>query len=104
MTIRWIKATTTDAVAADDMIDVEIEGRHIAIYHVEGAFYATANICTHAFAILTDGFLDDYEIECPIHAGRFDVRSGRALCAPASQDLEVYPLRIEGTDILVGLG
>ena len=103
MSLRWTKVATTDAIAEDDMIAVQVDGRDIAIYHVEGAFHATSNVCTHAFALLTDGFLDDCTIECPLHAARFDVRTGRALEAPATQDLKVYPLRIEGADILIGL-
>lgn len=103
MTGRWVKAATTDAVAEDDMIAVELEGRNIAIYHVGDAFHATANVCTHAYALLTDGFLDDCTIECPLHAGRFDITTGRALGPPLTRDLKVYALRVEGTDILIDL-
>lgn len=103
MTGRWIKIATTDAIAEDDMIAVEIEGRHIALYHVGGTFHATANICTHAYALLTDGFLDECTVECPIHAGRFDIRTGRALDPPVTIDLKTYRLKLEGDDILVEL-
>ncbi|HEV2676903.1 MAG TPA: non-heme iron oxygenase ferredoxin subunit [Aliidongia sp.] len=103
MTARWIKVATTNAIDEDDMIAVEIEGRHIAIYHVGGVFHATANVCTHAYALLTDGFLDECTIECPLHAGRFDITTGKALGAPVTQDLKVYALRVEGTDILIAL-
>jgi len=103
VTGRWIKIATTDAIGEDDMIAVEAEGRHIAVYHVGDSFYATDNICTHAFALLTDGFLDECEIECPLHAGRFDITTGKALGPPVTRDLKVYPLKVEGTDILVEL-
>ena len=103
MTARWIKVATTDAIAEDDMIGVEIEGKSIAIYHVGDAFHATANICTHAFALLTDGFLDDCTIECPLHAGRFDIKTGRGLGPPVTRDLKVYKLKVEGSDILIQL-
>ena len=101
MSGRWIKIATTDAVEQDDMIAVEIEGKQIALYHVGDGFHATANICTHAFALLTDGFLDECTIECPIHAGRFDIKTGKALGPPVNIDLKVYKLKIEGADILV---
>ena len=103
MSLRWTKVATTDAIPEDDMVAVQVDGRDIAIYHVAGAFHATSNVCTHAFALLTDGFLDDCTIECPLHAARFDIKTGRALEAPATQDLKVYPVRIEGTDVLIGL-
>jgi len=103
MTGRWIKIATTDAIAEDDMIAVELEGRHIALYHVGDAFHATANICTHAHALLTDGFLDECTVECPIHAGRFDIRTGRALGPPVTIDLKTYRLKVEGDDILIEL-
>lgn len=103
MSGRWVKVATTDAIAEDDMIAVELEGRNIAVYHVGDAFHATANVCTHAYALLTDGFLDECTIECPLHAGRFDITTGRALGPPLTRDLKVYPLRVEGTDILIDL-
>jgi nitrite reductase/ring-hydroxylating ferredoxin subunit len=103
VTGRWVKVATTDAIPEDDMIGVEIEGRNIALYHVGDAFHATTNVCTHAFALLTDGFLDDCTVECPLHAGRFDITTGRALGPPVNRDLKVYKLKVEGTDILVEL-
>lgn len=103
MSGRWVKVATTEAIAEDDMIAVELEGRNIAVYHVGDAFHATANVCTHAYALLTDGFLDECTIECPLHAGRFDITTGRALGPPLTRDLKVYPLRVEGTDILIDL-
>jgi 3-phenylpropionate/trans-cinnamate dioxygenase ferredoxin component len=103
MTARWIKIATTGAIEQDGMIAVEIEGRQIAVYHVGGAFHATANICTHAYALLTDGFLDECTVECPIHAGRFDIKTGRALGPPVTIDLKVYKLKLEGEDILIEL-
>ena len=103
MSGRWVKVATTDAIAEDDMIAVELEGRNIAVYHVGDAFHATANVCTHAYALLTDGFLDECTIECPLHAGRFDITTGRALGPPLTRDLKVYALRVEGTDILIDL-
>ncbi len=101
MSGRWIKIATTDAVDEDDMIAVEVEGRHVALYHVAGAFHATDNVCTHAFALLTDGFLDDCTVECPLHAGRFDIRTGKAEGAPVTRDLKTYPVKVEGADVLI---
>ena len=83
---------------------VRVGEREIALYHLPGGEYrATDNICTHEYAQLSDGWLEDGCIECPLHAARFDVRSGKALCAPAEQDIDVFETRVEGADLLVKL-
>ena len=58
--------------------------------------FATDNICTHGHARLCDGFLDGHEIECPLHQGKFDVRNGSPTCAPVTEPLKCYPVRIDG--------
>ena len=73
----WTDASAIDDVPDDDVIGVEVAGRDIALYKVDGSVFATDNLCTHGHARLCDGFLDGHEIECPLHQGRFDVRDGR---------------------------
>ena len=65
--------------------------------------FATDNLCTHGAARMSDGFLEGREIECPLHQGRFDVCTGKAMCAPLTQDLRVYPVRIENKRVLVNM-
>jgi naphthalene 1,2-dioxygenase ferredoxin component len=101
--VQWIDAAAVDAVPADDVIGVGVGGRDIALYRVAGAIFATDNVCTHGQARLCDGFLDGSEIECPLHQGKFDVRTGKATCEPASDDLRCYPVKIEGGRVYVGL-
>ncbi len=91
----WTEAAALDEVPQDDVIGVTVAGRDVALYSVEGEVFATDNLCTHGNARLCDGFLEGHEIECPLHQGRFDVRDGRALCAPLTQGLRTYPVRIE---------
>lgn len=93
---NWIDVAARNAVPADDVIGVEAAGRDIALYDVEGELYATDNLCTHGRARMCDGFLEGHEIECPLHQGRFDVRDGKALCAPLTENLRCYPVRVEG--------
>lgn len=70
----------------------------IAVYNVDGEFYATADTCTHALASLVEGDLEDAEVSCPVHWARFDVRTGAALCFPATEDLATYPVEVvDGT-------
>jgi naphthalene 1,2-dioxygenase system ferredoxin subunit len=94
--MNWIDALAADEIPADDVKGVLVAGRDIALYAVAGEVYATDNLCTHGNARLCDGFLDGHEIECPLHQGKFDVRNGRPLCAPVTESLRIYPVRIEG--------
>jgi naphthalene 1,2-dioxygenase system ferredoxin subunit len=95
-TTNWIDALSADELPSDDVIGLVVAGRDIALYTVGDAVYATDNTCTHGQARLCDGFLDGHEIECPLHQGKFDVRDGIPLCAPVSQALRSYPVKIEG--------
>ncbi len=95
-----------DALAADDVTAVPCPtdaGGEIALYSVAGQVFATSNRCSHGNARLSEGFLLDHEIECPLHQGRFDVRDGTATCAPASQALRCYPVKVEAGRIWLQL-
>lgn len=99
----------TDVCAADDLFDgasiaVVVDDREIALHTIDGVPYATDNACTHGAARLCEGFLDGFEIECPLHQGKFDVRSGAPTCAPADVVLRAYPVRIDGSRVFVQLG
>ena len=101
---QWATAAQRSKLAEGEVLGVEIGDKSIALYNVGGAIHATDNICTHAFALLSDGWLDGDCIECPLHAGRFDVKTGKALGPPVDEDIKVYPVRIVGDDIQVMLG
>jgi naphthalene 1,2-dioxygenase system ferredoxin subunit len=65
--------------------------------------HCTANQCTHGNAFLSEGFLIDGEIECPLHQGRFDVKTGAPTCEPACDPVRVYPVKIEDGRVFVEL-
>jgi naphthalene 1,2-dioxygenase ferredoxin component len=98
---QWTKVIALSNVPADDVTAVNAAGRELAIYGVDGAVFATDNLCTHGHARLCDGFLDGHEIECPLHQGKFDVRSGKAMCAPLTTDVRTYPVKIEDGYVFV---
>ena len=100
---NWMDVLALDAVPEADVTSVVIDGREIALYEVEGEVFATDNLCTHGAARMSDGFLEGREIECPLHQGRFDVCTGKAMCAPLTQDIRVYPVRIENKRVLVNM-
>src|SRR5215467_3404154 len=99
----WVRAAARGDLAEGEVLGVEVEGHSIALYDVEGSIFATDNICTHAYARLSDGWLDGELIECPLHAARFDVRTGKVLDPPATEDLRTYPTRVVDNEIQVKL-
>ncbi|WP_439687792.1 Ferredoxin subunit of nitrite reductase or a ring-hydroxylating dioxygenase [Cupriavidus oxalaticus] len=104
MTETWIEAALLSSIPQDDVIAVAVQGKEIALYGVDGDVYATDNVCTHGHARLCDGFLEGHEIECPLHQGRFDIRNGAAMCAPLTEGIRTYPVRIEGDKVYLDLG
>ena len=103
MSDQWIDVTATEDIPEDDVIGVDIAGKSIALYRVEGEVFATDNLCTHGNARLCDGFLEGHEIECPLHQGKFDIRNGKAMCAPLTEDVKTYPIKIEGGQVFLQL-
>lgn len=101
MSDNWIKVTALDEIPDDDVIGVAVEGRQIALYKYEGEVFATDNVCTHGQALLSDGFLEDGEIECPLHQGRFCIKSGKAMCDPLTEDVRTYNTRVDGEEVLL---
>ncbi|MGF6772332.1 nitrite reductase/ring-hydroxylating ferredoxin subunit [Paraburkholderia sp. GAS199] len=78
-----------------------IENIPVALYNLDGEFFATHDICTHAHACLSDGYFEDGKIECPLHQGVFDVRTGKAVSGPVDVDLQTFAVRVEGDEVLV---
>jgi len=103
MSKNWIDAVAVDDLPQDDVSAVDVAGKDVAFYNVDGQIYATDNICSHGHARLCDGFLEGHEIECPLHQGKFDIRSGKAMCAPLTQDIRSYPVKIENGKVFIDM-
>ena len=99
----WVRAAARGDLAAGEVLGIEVAGRSIALYAADAGIFATDNICTHAYACLSDGWLDGETIECPLHAARFDIRTGKVLDPPATEDLKTYPARMVGDEIQIRL-
>ena len=78
---------------------VKVGDREFAIGLVDGAVFAIANVCSHAFARLSDGHVEGYEIVCPLHGGSFDVRTGEARQEPCEVAINVFETRIDGDEV-----
>ena len=101
--LEYHAVAKTSEVDDDEAIAVSVGRQDIGIYKISGEYYALADICTHAYAALSDGYVEDGQIECPLHGACFDIKTGKALTAHAAVDLDSYPIKIDGDQILVGL-
>lgn len=96
MTQEWVAAAPCSSVDEDDTCAVEINGREICLYNVAGEYFATDNKCTHGDADLSDGLIQEgHLIECPLHEGTFDIRSGQAMSAPCTEAIRCHELRVQ---------
>jgi naphthalene 1,2-dioxygenase system ferredoxin subunit len=100
----WVKAADRGALSDGEVVGVIVAGHEIALYEMDGEVFATDDICTHAYAKLSDGWMEKGEIECPLHAGRFDIKTGKATAPPCVDDVKTYPVRVEGDEIQIKLG
>ena len=94
----WYRAASTSEILDEDVLGVVVgpNGEHeVALYKIQGCYYATADRCTHQIARLSDGLVIDDCIECPLHQGRFHVPTGRAKSVPVSINLKTYPTKVE---------
>ncbi|MCI2808157.1 non-heme iron oxygenase ferredoxin subunit [Eoetvoesiella caeni] len=101
--MNWIKIASVDQIAADESLAIEVQGKQLALHQCDDELFITDNVCTHQYALLSDGFLEDGCIECPLHQAKFDLRTGQAMCAPATVGVQTYPVKTEGQDIFVAL-
>lgn len=98
---QWIEVATIYEIPENAVLSVEVEGLELAIFRIDGAFYAIEDLCTHADAALSDGFIEGSVVYCPLHGAKFDVKTGRALCPPAYEPVRVFPLRLQDERIEV---
>lgn len=103
MSNSWIKVANRGAIKVGEVLAIEVGSQRIALYNLNGEFFATSNVCTHAFALMSEGYLEGDVIECPLHGGRFEVKTGKGLGPPISCDLAIYPVRLNGEDVEVSM-
>ena len=99
----WTRIAGVNDVADGEAMAVELMGLQLALYNVGGEWFCTDNVCSHEYALLSDGWLEGHLIECPMHNGQFDVRTGKGQGAPITEDIRSYPVRVEGDDVLIAV-
>ncbi len=80
---------------------IEVGDRLVGLFHVGGEFWAIDDLCTHDGGPLAEGQLQGHTIICPRHGARFDIRTGRVLSMPATQNVPAHEVKVEGADVLV---
>lgn len=98
---EWVCVARRDELAEGAMIAVSVPGKRLIVYRTAIGYFATDRRCTHQGADLLRGYFDRDIIECPVHQGRFSVRTGAPLNAPACIQLKTYPAKIMNDDICV---
>ena len=97
----FLKVADTKDIPPSKMKEVQVDGENICVANVEGKYYAIGSICTHEGGPLADGTLEGYEVECPWHQSKFDVRTGEVTSPPASEPEPSYEIKVDGNKILI---
>ena len=100
----FVKVAKVCDLAEGGMVAVLVGDTEVLLARVQGQYYAISNVCSHADAWLHQGDLRPatWEVQCPLHQGCFDLRTGYPTAWPSSQPVQVYAVHVEGEDILVG--
>ena len=96
------KVAKTSEIPQGDMMLVEVGGERILLSNLDGDICAISEVCSHALAYLSDGWIEGDSVECPIHGSKFNLKTGAVSSPPATEDLPTYQVRLEGDDILIG--
>lgn len=98
---QFVAVATTTEITDGEMTLLDVEDRLVILFRVGDDYFCIDDVCTHDGGTLSDGGHEGFEIECPRHGARFDIRSGRALCMPATQDTRTHEVQVDGDRILV---
>jgi 3-phenylpropionate/trans-cinnamate dioxygenase ferredoxin subunit len=90
----WVDVALASEFPPGTWRSVDLEGSSIAVFNLDGGYYAIEDVCTHDGGILTGGTLERDEIVCPRHGARFSVKTGQALTPPAYEDVATFPVRV----------
>ena len=101
--VEFITVAKINEVDDGDRLFVEIDDYELVVFNIAGEYFAIGDVCSHDDGPLGDGEIEDYDVICPRHGARFDVRSGLVTALPAVTDIPAYPVRVSGNDIEIGI-
>jgi 3-phenylpropionate/trans-cinnamate dioxygenase ferredoxin subunit len=93
--MNWIDVAPADGLAPGAWKTVDVESWLVAVFNLDGEFFAIEDVCTHDGGELTGGEIEDGCITCPRHGARFDIRTGAVLSPPAYENILTFPVRVE---------
>jgi 3-phenylpropionate/trans-cinnamate dioxygenase ferredoxin subunit len=91
----WIDIGTETMLADNEHCVVDVDGTDVLVFKLDGQFYAIEDVCTHDGAEIASGVLEGDEIICPRHGARFCIKTGAVKCAPAYEDIDTFPVKVE---------
>lgn len=98
---EWITVATVDELAPGTSKVVDVDGAVVAVFNINGEYFAIEDVCTHDGGELASGVIEGDQVVCPRHGARFCVRTGDALSAPAYEPTAKFPVRIENGAVQV---
>jgi nitrite reductase/ring-hydroxylating ferredoxin subunit len=99
--VEFSRVASTSDIPPGIMRKVTLDGRDVLLANVDGKYYAIGGVCTHQEGPLDEGILDNFEVECPWHGSRFDLRTGTVRQGPAEDPEAAYEVRVDGDNILI---
>jgi FeS assembly SUF system protein len=97
----WVDVAAQDDLPHDSVSLVDVDGTEVAVFNIGGHYYAIEDVCTHDGGTLAEGEVQGFEIECPRHGARFDLRTGRVMAPPAYEDVTTFQVRIRDNRVQV---
>lgn len=101
--VEFIEIAPSSDLPPNERLFIEVDQRPIVIFNIADQLFAIDDLCTHDDGLLGEGELEEFEIVCPRHGARFDIRSGEVKSMPAARDIPAYPVRINKGMIEIGL-
>jgi 3-phenylpropionate/trans-cinnamate dioxygenase ferredoxin subunit len=98
---EWVDVAKVEDFPPGTVRTVEIEGTPIAVFNLNGHYYAIEDVCTHEAETLSDGAVEGEEIVCPRHGAHFSIVTGAALSPPAYEPVTTFPVQVEGGMVMV---
>jgi nitrite reductase/ring-hydroxylating ferredoxin subunit len=99
---QWVRACAVQDIRRGEPHGVKLHGIPVALYRLDDGVHATHDVCTHAYALLSEGYIEGDVVECPLHGALFEIRTGKCLAVGAA-DLATYRVRVESDAVLVEL-
>ena len=97
----WHRVAVEADLKPETPLGVRIGETQVAVVRLEDGIYAVDDVCTHEYALLSEGFCEDGKLECPLHQACFDIRTGKALNEPAEVPVATYPTKVEDGAVFV---